>query len=76
MAQRILDTMNRYQKIKEDIANKYYALNRDSTPEQVSEFLTFVIQSGFREIILDAIMNIENKIDECIAHLEEELKEL
>ena len=76
MAQRILDTMSRLNDLKDEIRGKYSKLDKNSTQEQVAEFLTFVIQSGFGGLIIDAIMDIRDKIDKEIKQLEKELEEL
>ena len=76
MAQRILETMSRLNNLKEEIENKYCDLDCKVTQERVAEFLTFVIQSGFRDLIFDAVFDIRKKIDENIEQLEKELEAL
>lgn len=76
MAQRILETMSRLNDLKDEIRKKYSKLDKNSTQEQVAEFLTLVVQSGFSGLIFDAIMDIRNKIDKDIKQLEEELEAL
>ena len=75
-AQRILETMSRLNDLKDEIRNKYSKLDKNSTQEQVAEFLTLIVQSGFSGLIFDAIMDIRNKIDKDIKQLEEELEAL
>ena len=76
MAQRILDNMSRLNKLKDEITVKYSNLDTQSTQEQVSEFLTFVIQSGFKGMIWPSIFAIIKTIDEDIEQLEADLKAL
>jgi hypothetical protein len=76
MAQRILETMSRMNDLKDEIRKKYSKLDKNSTQEEVAEFLTFVVQSGFKGLIFDTIMDIRNKIDKDIKQLEEELEAL
>ena len=68
--------MSRLNDLKDEIRNKYSNLDSHATQEQVTEFLTFVVQSGFKGIIFDAIMDIRDKIDKEIKQLEKELEEL
>ena len=76
MAQRILESMSRLNDLKEEIKTKYCYLDSHATQEQVTEFLTFVVQSGFKNLIFDAILDIRDKIDKEIKQLEIELEEL
>ena len=76
MGQRILETMSRLNDLKDEIQNKYNNLDSNATQEQVAEFLTFVIQSGFKGIIFDAIFDIRKKIDKDIEQLEKDLEAL
>ena len=75
-AQRLLDTMGKLEKLKEEVRTKYSSLNEHSTIEEVTEFITFLVQNGFMGFFVGSIMNIIQNIDESIKELEEELKEL
>ena len=51
-------------------------LDKDSTEEEIRDFFVFLITSGHREALFDAIWAVKDSIDNRIEELEKELKEL
>lgn len=55
---------------------KYTNLDKDSKPDNIFDFMVFLIKKGYKSMLFDTLINIRHKIEEDIAELEKELKEL
>ena len=75
-ATRIIQAIECWQKTSEEISERFAMLDKDSTEEEIRDFFTFLITSGHREALFDAIWAIKDSIDKRIEELEKELKEL
>lgn len=75
-AQRILKKIEEYQDLQSEIMEKYTNLDKDSKPDNIFDFMVFLIKKGYKSMLFDTLINIRHKIEEDIAELEKELKEL
>ena len=75
-AQRILNAIEGLQELQNEIIDKFNELNKDSKPDEIFNFLVFLVRHGYKEMIYQTIIDIRKKIEDDIRKLEEELKEL
>lgn len=64
----------------QDFAGKLYALfskiEKDATDEQIGDVFRFVVKSGYKDLLFDAIKGIREKVYDEINRLEKELDEV
>ena len=75
-AQRILNAIKGLQELQSKIMNKFNDLNKDSKPDEIFNFLVFIVKHGYKGMLYQTIIDIRKKIEDDIQQLEEELKEL
>lgn len=75
-ATRIIQAIECWQATSEEITERFAMLDKDSTEKEIRDFFTFLITSGNRHALFDAIRAIKDSIDKRIEKLEKELKEL
>ncbi len=75
-AQRILNAIKGLQELQGEIIDKFNELNKYSKPDEIFNFLVFLVRHGYKEMIYQTIIDIRKKIEDDIRKLEEELKEL
>ncbi len=75
-AQRILNAIKGLQELQSEIIDKFNELNKDSKPDEIFNFLVFIVKHGYKGMIYQAIIDIRKNIEDDIQKLEEELKEL
>ena len=75
-AKRILDTIEGLQELHEGIMEKYNNLNEDSKPDDVFNFMVFLVKKGYKGMLFQTLIDIRHKIEDDINQLEQELKEL
>ena len=72
----LLDRIKNLEQLKDKIYKKGIVVNKDSTKQEIMEFLTFVADSGFLGILTEIALSAMGDINSTIAELEEKLKEL
>ena len=74
--QQIVEQINRLAELRDKIQEKFKDINKESTLEDVSEFVTLLAKNGFSGFLIEPLTNIRKSIIESIQQLEEELNEL
>lgn len=75
-AQRILNAIKGLQELQSEIIDKFNELNKDSKPDEIFNFLVFLVKYGYKGMLYQTIIDIRKKIEDDIQKFEEELKEL
>ena len=75
-AHRILNAIEGLQELQSEIIDKFNELNKDSKPEEIFNFLAFLVKRGYKGMLYQTIIDIRKKIEDDIQQLEEELKEI
>lgn len=75
-AQRILETIKGLQELQSEMMDKFNNLNKDSKPDEIFNFMVFIVKKGYKGMLFDTIIDIRHKIEGDIAELEKELKEI
>ena len=75
-AQRILKEIEGLQELQSEIIDKFNELNKDSKPDEIFNFLVFLVKHGYKGMLYQTTIDIRKKIEDDIQKLEEGLKEL
>ena len=75
-AQRILNAIKGLQELQSEITDKFNELNKDSKPDEIFNFLVFLVKHDYKGMLYQTIIDIRKKIEDDIQQLEKELKEL
>lgn len=75
-AYRLVKNLDWLRGLKKEIKEKYMKIDSHSTDEEIMEFYVFLVNHGFHVDFRNAIANTNKQIDEHIAELEKQLKEL
>ena len=75
-AQRILKTIEGLQDLQSEIMEKFNELSKDSKPEEIFNFLAFLVKRGYKGMLYQTTIDIRKKIEDDIQQLEKDLKEL
>lgn len=73
---RLKKTLERLKGLKKEIEEKFSKINRHSTDEEIMAFYLFLVKSGYCGNFREAIISTQKQLDEHIAELEKQLKEL
>lgn len=75
-ARLMLDNIEKLQKLKVTITDKYNNLWPKAKTKEIEEVFTLIVQSGFSGLLYPVIYDIEKKIDEEIEKIVENFKSL
>ena len=75
-AQRILEKIKALQELYDEMMEKVKNIDKDSKPDEIFNFMVFIVKNGYKSMLFDTLINIRHRIEGDIAELEKELKEL